>query len=196
MIITFTDEVVHPHPPTYTHINLFITDTIPYIEFFYVYNSFNTDPILCMNFSYVKLTFSVPFQRTIESKKFTGINDLQDVPTKLNSLSRASKTFVVEVQDEEDEVVVKTERYLNEAEEQEEQGPKTGRQNDQSSLIEMQQKEIEELKTRYSLNNPSNSAALQLVSPFGNFFAIQTSYNLTSLANVENTASLHLSNEK
>lgn len=88
--------------------------------------------------------------RTIESKKFTGINDLQDVPTKLNSLSRASKTFVVEVQDEEDEVVVKTERYLNEAEEQEEQGPKTGRQNDQSSLIEMQQKEIEELKTRLS----------------------------------------------
>ena len=115
-----------------------------------------------MNFSYVKLTFSVPFQRTIESKKFTGINDLQDVPTKLNSLSRASKTFVVEVHDEEDEVVVKTERYLNEAEEQEEQGPKTGRQNDQSSLIEMQQKEIEELKTRYSLKNPSNSAALQL----------------------------------
>lgn len=140
-----------------------------------------------MNFSYVKLTFSVPFQRTIESKKFTGINDLQDVPTKLNSLSRASKTFVVEVQDEEDEVVVKTERYLNEAEEQEEQGPKTGRQNDQSSLIEMQQKEIEELKTRYSLNNPSNSAALQLVSPFGNFFAIQTSYNSTSLTNDDNT---------
>ena len=63
-------------------------------------------------------------------------------------------------------MVVKTERYLNEAEEQEEQGPKTGRQNDQSSLIEMQQKEIEELKTRYSLNNPSNSAALQLGSPF------------------------------
>ena len=124
-----------------------------------------------MNFSYLKLTFSVPFQRTVESKKFTGINDLQDVPTKLNSLSRASKTFVVEVQDEEDEVVVKTERYLNEAEEEEkeqEQGPKTGRQNDQSSLVEIQQKEIEELKTRYSLNNPSNSAALQLVSLFGN----------------------------
>ncbi|XP_061164624.1 uncharacterized protein LOC133173654 [Saccostrea echinata] len=85
-----------------------------------------------------------PVPRTVESKKFTGIHDLMDVPTELDSLTRASKTFVVEKQEQTDEV--NTERYLNE----DERPAETAQQENQSSLIEIQQKEIEELKIRLS----------------------------------------------
>ncbi|XP_062613090.1 uncharacterized protein LOC134274859 [Saccostrea cucullata] len=85
-----------------------------------------------------------PVPRTVESKKFTGIHDLMDVPTELDSLTRASKTFVIEKQEETDEV--NTERYVSE----DEKPAETARHENQPSLIESQQKEIEELKIRLS----------------------------------------------
>lgn len=89
--------------------------------------------------------------RTVESKKFTGIHDLRDVPRDLNSLSRASKMFVIDEQIEIDDVLEGIpERFVDEDEKDEQTQTETARQRDQSRLIEQQQKEIEELKTRLS----------------------------------------------
>lgn len=87
--------------------------------------------------------FSINCQRTVESKKFTGIHDLQDVPKELDSLSRASKTFVIEAQEKNDDVRSK-EKYIDE----EEKPLESARQDNNANLIELQQKEIEKLKSR------------------------------------------------
>lgn len=89
--------------------------------------------------------------RTVESKRFAGIHDLRDVPRDLNSLSRASKMFVIDEQIEVDDLLEGiSERFVDEDEKVELEQPETARQTDQSKLVKQQQKEIEELKTRLS----------------------------------------------
>lgn len=74
---------------------------------------------------------------------------MRDVPRELNSLSRASKMFVIDEQIEVDDLLEGiSERFVDEEEKEELEQPEAARQTDQSKLIEQQQKEIEELKTR------------------------------------------------